>query len=94
MSGKKPVNTTFENFDLKAEADEARSDTVRFAFEFPELLADFDTFDIVFNGLLTCGFQGGGERACVIRMRLANLILKRVGIDCIKAEAKAGGLFL
>lgn len=49
MSGKKPVNTTFENFDLKAEADEARSDTVRFAFEFPELLADFRVADAKAN---------------------------------------------
>ena len=49
MSGKKPVNTTFENFDLKAEAEEARADTVRFAFEFPELLADFRLADAKAN---------------------------------------------
>jgi hypothetical protein len=49
VSGKKPVNTTFENFDLKAEAEEARADTVRFAFEFPELLADFRIADAKAN---------------------------------------------
>ncbi len=49
MSGKKPVDTTFENFDLKAEADEARADTARFAFEFPELLADFRIADAKAN---------------------------------------------
>ncbi len=47
MSGTKP--NTFENFDLKAEADEARVDTVRFVFEFPELLADFQAADVIAN---------------------------------------------
>ncbi|MBI1360020.1 MAG: hypothetical protein GC155_07010 [Alphaproteobacteria bacterium] len=35
----------FANFDLKAQADEARKPTVRFAFEFPELLELFRTID-------------------------------------------------
>lgn len=35
----------FENYDLKAEAPEARDASVRFAFEFPRLLKDFREAD-------------------------------------------------
>src|SRR5690242_10002823 len=35
------TDQAFENYDLKAEAPEARKATVRFAFEFPALLALF-----------------------------------------------------
>lgn len=39
------TETAFENYDLKAEAPEARKPTVRFAFEFPELLEMFRPAD-------------------------------------------------
>jgi hypothetical protein len=39
----------FENYDLKAEAPEARPASVRFAFEFPRLLADFRAADAIAN---------------------------------------------
>ena len=48
MSGAKttsaPANA-FENYDLKGEAPGARDPRVRFAFEFPELLATFKPID-------------------------------------------------
>jgi hypothetical protein len=43
----------FENFDLKAEAAEARDPRVRFAFEFPRMLADFRRADAVANAAKT-----------------------------------------
>ena len=40
------TETAFENYDLKAEAPEARKPTVRFAFEFPALLELFLPADV------------------------------------------------
>ena len=42
--------SAYENFDLKAAADEAKPATVRFAFEFPTLLEDFRRLDKIANG--------------------------------------------
>lgn len=71
MSAAKTVDT-FENFDLKAEAEEARSDVVRFAFEFPELLADFREADAIANKAKTRSRRAG---YLSIAMVLAALLL-------------------
>jgi hypothetical protein len=41
--------SAYDNFDLKAEAPEARIPTIQFAFHFPELLASFQEFDAEAN---------------------------------------------
>jgi hypothetical protein len=43
------ATSPFDNHDLKAEAPEARDESVRFAFEFPELLAKFRADDAKAN---------------------------------------------
>jgi hypothetical protein len=43
------VQTALENYDLRAEAPEARLASVRFAFEFPRLLQDFRQADEIAN---------------------------------------------
>ena len=51
-----------------------------------ELLADLDTLQIVFDGLLPCCLVGVGERAELVGERLALLVLKGVGVHGIEAQ--------
>jgi hypothetical protein len=45
--GEQTTGDEFRNYDLKANAREAQEPTVRFAFDFPELLAAFETADAI-----------------------------------------------
>lgn len=54
-----PPENAFENYDLRAQAEAARDPAVRFAFEFPDLLARFRTIDKVAMAAKTASRRSG-----------------------------------
>ena len=57
------------------------------AFE-PSLQPDLDAFEIMRDRLPAHGAVGVGERAELVGQRLARLVLERVGVDGVEAEAQ------
>jgi protein-S-isoprenylcysteine O-methyltransferase Ste14 len=64
--------SAFENHDLKAEAPAARAASVRFAFEFPRLLADFREADAIANDSKRASRRAGFASVALV---LAALLL-------------------
>ena len=59
----------------------------------PELLADLDALEIVRDRLVAHSPVAVGQRTELVRELLTGLVLKRVGVDRVKADAKRLRLF-